>query len=293
VIRVPYDVNNHTLPRDEVVEFLHDLDVVFCAETPGDWDVLKVARRMGVKTVIQGNPEFIRHGQEGYDYAHPDEWWWPTTWRLDKLPAGRVVPVPMPTITNLAAEQGMPHLKVLHMAGKRAHADRNGTGIFMQALRSTREPMDVLVTSVDEEPIVALPQRNVRLVTRVDGFANRWEAYFNRHVLVLPRRYGGLCLPALEAMASGLVVAMTDMSPNTDWPIEPILPERFEDLWMAGGHIDAAVVTAHRLGFILDTLAVKMQRGQLDMISGKQRTLWWNDGGRELYLDLLEDVCAR
>lgn len=294
VMRCMYDTDKHTLSQHVVVDFLEGLDVVFCAETPYDWDVLKVARQMGVKTVIQGNPEFIRQGQPGYEhYGHPDEWWWPTTWRLDKLPPGRVVPVPMPTPpATLAAEQGQPRLRVVHVAGKRALADRNGTMAFMQALRSTREQMDVLITSVDEEPIVALPMRNVRLTTRVQGFDNRWEAYWNRHVLVLPRRYGGLCLPALEAMAAGLAVAMPEMTPNTDWPIHRLIPERFEDLWMAGGHIDAAVINPQKLAFQLDTMAVAMQRGELDMTSGRERTLWWDDGGRELYIDLLEDVCA-
>jgi len=292
VIRAAYNNITHSIDHGAITSFLHDLDVVFCAETPGDWSLLDVAREMGVKTVIQGNPEFVRHGQEGYDYAHPDEWWWPTRWRLDRLPPGRVMPVPMPTVQAAPAPLGIPRLKVLHVAGHRAHADRNGTQAFLQALRSTREQMDVTITSVDEEPIVMLPQRNLRLFVHPNGFQDRWEAYRGQHALVLPRRYGGLCLPALEAMASGVAVAMTEMSPNTDWPIERLIPQRFEDLWMAGGHIDAAVFDPQHLAFEMDALAVRMQRGELDLESGRQQTFWWEEGGRDLYLDALEGLCA-
>ena len=45
-------------------------------------------------------------------------------------------------------------------------------------------------------------------------------------MLVMPRKYGGLCLPVLEAAARGLALVMTDTVPNSDWPIVPIPVQR-------------------------------------------------------------------
>ena len=37
---------------------------------------------------------------------------------------------------------------------------------------------------------------------RIGGVANYWDAYDGYDALVLPRRYGGLCLPVQEGMAA-------------------------------------------------------------------------------------------
>lgn len=291
---VDYDNIHHQLDLRTVTEFLTGLDVVFTAETPYDWRLLDIAAGMGVKTVIQGNPEFLRHGQKGYEhYAHPDAWWWPTTWRLDKLPPGEVVPVPMPDRPNTCAPPDA-RLRVLHVSGKRAFGDRNGTDLFVAALRYTKEPMDVTITSVDEdEPSLAIfPQQNLNVTTRPYGFPDRWMAYENQHVLVLPRRYGGLCLPALEAMASGLMVMMPIVSPNLDWPIFPLDLQRVEHFPLAAGAVDAAIVDPQELGRALDRLARDPGAAVDTGLVGRERTLWWNDGGRELYQDKLEDLVA-
>lgn len=290
-IRSDYNVSSHTLNTGAMASFLSGLDVVFTAETPYDWGFLDMAREAGVKTVIQGNPEFLRHGQDGYDhYRHPDEWWWPTTWRVGTIPPGQVVPVPMPTVPNVASQSDAV-LKVLHVAGKRAYGDRNGTETFMHALRLTREPMEVTVTSVDEEPIVMMPQRNIRLRTHIAGFNNRWDAYRDHHVMVLPRRYGGLCLPALEAAASGLAVLMPAMEPNLDWPIQPLAIERFETLMLPVGAVDTAVVNPAAIARELDELARNIPAARSAGETARSRTLWWDEGGLELYLDHLEALC--
>ena len=70
--------------------------VVFTVETPYDWRLPNWAREAGVKTVVQGNPEFYRNHLASHAHqANPDEWWWPTSWRpIRELPQGTIVPVP-------------------------------------------------------------------------------------------------------------------------------------------------------------------------------------------------------
>lgn len=207
----------HTLDEQIVREWMDGLDVIFTVETPYDWSLPRWAREMGVKTVIQGNPEFVRHGQPAYShFEHPDAWWWPTSWRLDLLPPGRVVPVPMPDRPFTAAKELDGPLKVFHVVGKRAFADRNGTEVVINALRSLRTDVEVTLFGLDHSLPPIERVRGLTVNVRNEGVQDRWDMYSGQHLLVLPRRYGGLCLPALEAAASGCAVMMPDTSPNEE-----------------------------------------------------------------------------
>ena len=117
---VAYDARTHSLDEQVVRRWLHGLDVVFTVETPYDWRIPHWCRHMGIRLVVQGNPEFVRHGQPGYEHYGDPIWWWPTSWRLDQLPAGQVVPVPMPDRPNVAADPDDGPLRILHVVGKRA-----------------------------------------------------------------------------------------------------------------------------------------------------------------------------
>ena len=79
---ITYDINRHVLDEQQVREWLDGLDVVFTVETPYDWRMPIWAREMGVRLIVQGNPEFIRHGQKDWLHLGDPIWWWPTSWRL-------------------------------------------------------------------------------------------------------------------------------------------------------------------------------------------------------------------
>ena len=44
-----------------------------------------------------------------------------------------------------------------------------------------------------------------------------WTTYYHQDALILPRRFGGLCLPANEAIGAGIPVIMPDIDPNNTW----------------------------------------------------------------------------
>lgn len=210
------------LPERQVRDWLSGLDVVFSVETVYDWRLIDWAHDAGAVVVVQGNPEFYRHGTELRDAPEPDEWWWPTSWRLDRLPSGPVMNVPIrdqPPFLNEPSTTA----RFLHVAGHRAAGDRNGTDIFMAALRFVTEPCLIRVVGQDGVlPDLPKLHPNVQVEMHPDGFDDRWEMYRDIDVVVLPRRYGGLCLPALEALTVGAIPMMPSVSPNTDWPIIPV-----------------------------------------------------------------------
>jgi hypothetical protein len=81
-------------------------------------------------------------------------------------------------------------------------------------------------------------------------------------VILIPRRYGGLCLPAQEALSFGRALVMPDVSPNADWPILP-LPARFaadSTIRTVAGEIPAAIVEPRDVARLLDELAADPAR---------------------------------
>lgn len=210
------------LPEAECRTWLRGLDVVYTAETFYDWRFVEWAREAGTATVCHINPEFYRHGREPA-LPRPDVWWAPTSWRLDALdPATRIVPVPVALdrfglLANTERDPGP--LRWLHLAGHRAALDRNGTILVFQALRFLREPQHVTIRTQDP----TLPRVRHPAHVTVDALhastVDYWRVYDHHDALVLPRRYGGLCLPVLEASGAGMAVLMPDLDPQRhDWP---------------------------------------------------------------------------
>lgn len=193
---------------NEALDALASCDVVFSAETFYDPRLPEWLHTRGVKTVLQPNPELYRNEQ-------PTELWWPTGWLLDRLPAGRVMPVPIPDdrIADRPAGDGM----LLHVGGRKALGDRNGAQFLPWLVNRTTYPWRI--TSQDGMRVTPHMRGRVQPVGHVD---DRWELYDGCSILVMPRRYGGLCLPVQEAMARGMAVVMTDCPPNRTWPIVPV-----------------------------------------------------------------------
>lgn len=262
---VTYDPKHHQLDEPTVRRWLKGLDVVFTVETPNDWRMPLWCREMGVKLIIQGNPEFVRHTSDP-SIPHPDAWWWPTSWRTDVLPVGTVMPVPMNRQPNMFMADGP--LSLLHVVGKRAHADRNGTELLVQAMRMVTADVKLLVTGIDGSLPEFRRQRNVDLDLRPNGFTDRWEMYWGQHVLVLPRRYGGLCLPALEAGASGTLVMMPRISPNEELAAWVVPPQRSRPMQFAGGVVNVCDVNVADLAADIDRLA-------------RDRRLLWDASSRQ------------
>lgn len=249
--------DGHHLPEVEVKAWLRGLDVLYSAETYYDWRIVEWAREAGVATVLHSMPEFMRHNTE--PLPHPTQWWAPTSWRLDLLPPGTpVVPVPVEDdVFPLEVAGTGDRLQVVHVAGHRAAGDRNGTLQLLAAAQMVRQPMDIRVLCQDERlPQVRLRQENVTITMCPGGVADRRELYAGSHLLVLPRRYGGLCLPAQEALASGLALAMPNVSPNPQtWPLAPLKGQWEGRQATPSGEVKSFSANPRFLAAVLDRMA--------------------------------------
>lgn len=248
---VTWDPRTGVLPMDEVEAWLSDLDVVYMVETPYDFRVFTVAARLGVATIVHANPEFWRWDDP--TLPRPTVWWLPTTWRTKFLPdEAVVVPVPVPEPPRPIERTA--GFTALHVAGHRAAGDRNGTTAVFQAIRQIRSEMTVRIECQDPRLPAVRSTRNVTVERNLGGRPDRWDLYGGADVLVLPRRYGGLCLPVLEAIAAGIVPVLTDVSPNRDWPAVLVETRRRGTIRTPGGEIRLALAEPRDIARTLDRL---------------------------------------
>jgi hypothetical protein len=103
------------------------------------------------------------------------------------------------------------HNRILHIAGKKAAKDRNGTNTVLEMLKYSNADYELVIRSQSE---IETNVKDSRLTIEIGNPDNREDMYSGFDAMVLPRRYAGLCLPMNEALMSALPVFMTNVSPN-------------------------------------------------------------------------------
>lgn len=190
---------------DALVELL-TCDVIYSAETFYWWWLVAEANRRGVRTVLH-------YMYEHLDYLlRPDlpmvtELWAPTPWYLNAVEraVGPVQLMRVPVSDSIPTRTITEVNQVVHVAGNLTSEDRNGTEIFMAAKPLLDPGIEVEVFTRYSFPGLrtSRPEDYRDLCAKADA-------------LVMPRRFGGLCLPQQEAMAAGMAVFMSDMEPQDD-----------------------------------------------------------------------------
>jgi hypothetical protein len=217
----------------EIMWFLKDVDVVISCETFYHLDLVDLARQQGTKTILQYNYELFGN-LTNPDWSLPDVLLSPSIWNIEivKEKFGskcEVIHLPPPTdesLFNKAKENNLlkDHNRILHIGGKRAAKDRNGTDSIFEMIKYSKEDYELVIKS--QTPFHTTC-KDSRVKIEVNNPANREDMYDGFDAMILPRRYAGLCLPMNEALISGLPVFMTDISPNNQ-----ILPHN----WLVGSN---------------------------------------------------------
>lgn len=219
----------HGLPTHaDFRSWLDGLDAVYTAETAYSHCFWDEAERAGTRTILAVNPEFLdRHDR-------PTLWAAPSMWRYDQLPEPKVfLPVPISgcesTLDTHFGEYAAyrpaayaPASRFVHVVGRPAVFDRNGTEDLLAALQYVTAHIAVTVTCQEPGYVENLLHRfripgNVELVVKSGDAQHNTDLYRGQDVLLMPRRFGGLCLPVNEALGFGMPVVMPRISPNDSW----------------------------------------------------------------------------
>ena len=216
---------------DQIKSFLNDIDVVFSCETFYDQNFIKFADKRNVKTILQYNYELFGH-LSNPNLLLPTVLLSPSVWQIEHIKEmfgnqTKVLHLPPPTNEKLFSKVkennlSKSHNRILHIAGKRASKDRNGTETVIDMLKYSQKDYELVIKSQTE---IETNIKDSRLKIEIGNPENREEMYDGFDAVVLPRRYAGLCLPMNEALLSALPVFMTNISPNNsilppDWLVK-------------------------------------------------------------------------
>ncbi|MFG1794148.1 glycosyltransferase [Nocardia sp. NPDC049149] len=232
------------------------VDVVYSAETFYNPNLPDIARRYGVKTILHINREFLDLRDR------PDLWAAPSMWHFDEVPEPRIfLPVPIDLGSFPARSPSGEATRFVHVIGRPAVRDRNGTADLLDALTYVQTPIELTVHCQDEHYVSALLAsrripRHIHLNVRTGDVPDHAELYAGHDVLLLPRRFAGLCLPANEALGAGLPVVMTDVSPNSTWlPADWLVPAESRGSFMAKTRVEVYSADHRALAAKIDQFA--------------------------------------
>lgn len=99
--------------------------------------------------------------------------------------------------------------------------------------------------------------KHITVVIDDSAPANYWESYQGVDAVILPRRYGGLCLPANEALGMKIPILMPNIDPNDRWlPSEWLVPAKQSGEFRAANPVMVHRTMPTTLSLYIDNLAV-------------------------------------
>lgn len=293
------------IPSDQDCEWLVDgMDVIFVCETPLNHYLFEYAKEKGVKTVLQYNFEFLAYFRRP-ELAKPDLLASPSRWGMEIVEAnhwGKVVHWPVPIDIKRFDYRKVTKVDTFaHIIGRPAAHDRNGTLAFLEAAKRLKQfkyvvylqrPREGRVQEhfrIVDDALKAAIRDGVNLQIIEDLKDNR-DMYRMGQVLVLPRRYGGLCLPMWEALASGMPVLMPDISPNDSiLPIEWLIPAEFRTTFQAHAIVKLYDVSVHLLVRRMLEVAENIEESNIAARNLAESMSW--DVQSKIYTKKFKELC--
>lgn len=267
-------------PDEQLDAFLDDVDVVFTCETPYNYWLFERAREKGVRTVLQFNYEFLEYLVAPH-LPRPDLFVAPSLWNWNKLirttGEDSTIFLPVPVDREVLARSGAFRERtqvrqIVHTVGNPAMEDRNGTNILLEAVKHVKSPVTFRILAQRRFPKPDTYARDSRVKFDYKGTKDYWDQYqAEDDMYVMPRRFGGLCLPINEALSLGMPVQMTKCSPNELWlPDYMLVPGRSSVRIKTRAPLNTVDTNPYRLAARIDEfhqnpeLVVKGSRWALD-----------------------------
>lgn len=283
----------------EVSVFLRDLDVVLSCEIFYNSSLIAMAKKKNIKTILQYNYEFLDY-LNNHNLMFPDVLLSPSYWELESVKSlfsgqTTVAHIPPPTAPEsfLKAQRvntSKTHGKILHIGGKAAIKDRNGTQTIIEAMKYVKSDitLDIRTQSYIND------QSNSKINIVYDNVVNHADMYEGYDAMALPRRYAGLCLPMNEALLSALPVFMTDISPNNSiLPKEWLIPSNKIDTLMTRTLLDVYDANPKLLAQAIDDFYQSDIDRQKSLAYGIGYSNFAPQNLKPKYEELINSICSR
>jgi glycosyltransferase involved in cell wall biosynthesis len=263
--------------------FLDNLDLVFCLETPYNWNLFRFARERGIKTILRINYEWLPDPVK----QPPDIYIAPSLWNYNSIPDPKVyLPYPINTDRFTYTPRSKAKVFVHHAGNGNAAWDRNGTQILLAALPFIKKKIKLIIKS--QVPIECDDKR-VKVIVSDDK--NYWDNWPDGDVYIAPRRYAGQSLTLNEAMAKGMAIIMTDIAPQNEFLPKKLLvkPDLVERISVCRP-FDIATITPKALAAKIDETAGR-DITKYSEASHRIAQAWSWRRLKQRYLQLFENIC--
>lgn len=208
-----------------VDQFINNIDILLCFETPFDWNFANRCQAAGVKTVIIPMYEWYP-----INPTHLfDQFINPSALDQEYFPTGTHIPIPITGTTWTLRSHAM---KFLHNAGHIGSRGHKGTLELLQAMPFVQSPIELTVrcqySSGMNELLKSVPSTLTDKRITIVNEEVPYESLFDDHdVYIAPEKFNGLSLPLQEAWAAGMMVMTTDRFPTNTWlPKDCLIPAR-------------------------------------------------------------------
>lgn len=253
---------NGFIKDHEVERIAQQVDYILTAETFYNNRFIELAHKHNAITLSQINYEFFEPLMNR-NLLIPDRILMPSYWHLEDMQKmtspHRTIYLPPPTFVEDFHEIKEMNInrtgkrRFLHIAGKVAAHDRAGTLDLLSALQFCKSDFELVIkVQSGDVPRTADP----RVVIDTSNPEDEKDLYRDFDAMIHPRRYAGLNLPMNEALASGLPVIMTNISPNNCiLPTHWLVPATVKNSFFARTKIDVYSSSPMHLAMKIDELA--------------------------------------
>lgn len=233
-------------------------DVVIIAETPFNWEFLKVMHDRGIKVVfLPLVDQYAMSYYKGFD-KFVDLWLCPSMSASKECDLLGLKHVYLPFPVEAKKFEFMPRgagkgLTFLHIAGFWGPGNRKGTDVVRNAWLMGHRPTDrLIVYSQLKVPEGYFPSD---VILHEGDFPDPVSMYHHGDVYLAPSRKEGIGIPLYEAMASGMPVIGSDIEPINeviyrDW----LIPT--ERASQSNGPANPSVVGLHKILMSIDEKVV-------------------------------------
>lgn len=251
-------------PTDHEIDiFIKGLTHVLVCENPFNMNLMDKCKKADVKLYIMSNYEFCDHLNK--ELAMPHQFLMPSYWKIaemkERFGNDLVDYLPPPIDPNEFKEARETNFernedkRFLHIVGTLAANDRNGTLDLLEAIKLCKSDFKLVIRSQQELPSKYMTDDS-RIEYSFENIVDPQELYRDFDIMILPRRYGGLCLSCNEALMSGLLVIMPDISPNNELlPREWLVPASIKEQIFTRIKIDVYQTNINTLASRIDWLA--------------------------------------
>jgi len=227
-----------------------DIDVLLSIETFYDWSIIAHCRRAGIKTALitmcEMTPELLPR--------NPDLFLCPSKLDYDIFKRFGIqrqyIPIPLNTEKLVWRRRAKAEV-FIHSASHGGMNNRKGTHLLIEAMKYVRSPISLIIYSW-----IPFECDDSRVKIRLQNFENYWQVWKEGDVLAYPQDYNGICLPIVEAMASGLGVITTDIYPFNEYMPKELLfkpKEMYRTRAQFGAiEMDAAKIDPHDIAVKID-----------------------------------------